>query len=591
MTLDIALLLAIVAAALVLFTIERFSPDIVALGTLVTLVLTGLLPLEEALAEFTSDAAVMILGLFVFTAALVHTGVVGIVERIVRRLAGDHSQRLAYVIAATAAVLSTLISNTATTAFLLPITLNLARKAEVRASRLLMPMAFAAILSSSVTLVSSSTNIVISGLMGAHGMPPLGLFELAPVGLPIVVTGLAYLWLLGQRLIPDRSEMESSLDTFSIQPYLVEAVVLPESPLAGQTLAASRLGRDLDLTVLRVFRDVNHYLAPRADLRLQEGDELLLKGERDEILRIRDSVGIAVKAEVKLSDPSLQVQELRMAEALLLPWSPLVGQSLKQLQFRQRLGLQVLGISRRGTNLYRKLSQVPLKTGDQLLVQGTPASIAAVDRQSLLRILGAVDHRRPDLDRAPAAIAVFGGTLAVTALNLLSLPLAILLGILMLFLTRCIAPDEAYQEINWKAVIVIGSMLAMGRAMERTGAAGFLAAQIAAISSHANPVVLLGAFFALALLLTQPMSNQAAAVVVVPVALETASRLGLNPRTFAIMIAVGASCSFITPLEPSCLIVYGPGRYRFLDFIRVGAALTLLIFFLAILLVPMIWPM
>jgi di/tricarboxylate transporter len=281
-----------------------------------------------------------------------------------------------------------------------------------------------------------------------------------------------------------------------------------------------------------------------------------------------------------------------LVEVILLPQSPLIGRTLKELDFRQRYGLQVLGIHRRGKTIYRKLSQVPLRTGDQLLVQGSRTDIASLDQDNTFHILGSVEHKRLNLQNAPAAIAIFVGALAVAAFNLVPLPVAVLMGTLMAFVTRCITPNEAYREVEWRAVIVIGCMLALGSAMQYTGTAEFLAGQIVTpLAQGAHPVWLLTAFFVLTLLLTQPMSNQAAAIVVVPVAVQAALQLGLNPRTFCTMIAVGASCSFITPLEPACLIVYGPGRYRFADFAKVGSLLTVLVYLLAIVLVPLIWPL
>jgi len=268
-----------------------------------------------------------------------------------------------------------------------------------------------------------------------------------------------------------------------------------------------------------------------------------------------------------------------------------VNQTEKGINFRQQYRMQVLGIRRHGATIVRKISRIKLKTGDQLLIQGHRANIAALDRDNTFRILGTVDYAHPDFPRAPTTIAIFAGVLAMATFNLLSLPVAVLLGALLAFMTRCITPEEVYREVEWKALIVIGSILAVGSAMEHTGTAKFLAAQIVDLVGQAHPVWLLTAFFALALLLTQPMSNQAAAVVVVPIALQTAFQLDLNPRTFAIMIAVAASCSYLTPLEPSCLMVYGPGRYRFLDFLKVGSLLTVLIYILAIVLVPLIWPL
>jgi di/tricarboxylate transporter len=250
-----------------------------------------------------------------------------------------------------------------------------------------------------------------------------------------------------------------------------------------------------------------------------------------------------------------------------------------------------LGLNRRGKTIYGKLSQVPFRVGDQLLIQGTQANIALHEQGNVYQVLGPVVHNRSNRRKAPVAIAIFGGVLLVTATGLLSLPVAVLAGTLLAFVTGCITPDEAYQQVAWRAVIVVGCMLAMGTAMEHTGAAAYLARQIAALASGAHPVWLLAAFFLLSMLLTQPMSNQAAAVVVVPIAIQTALQLGLNPRTFAVLIAVGASCSFITPLEPACLMIYGPGRYRFLDFARVGAGLTALVLILSLVLVPAIWPL
>jgi di/tricarboxylate transporter len=259
--------------------------------------------------------------------------------------------------------------------------------------------------------------------------------------------------------------------------------------------------------------------------------------------------------------------------------------------FRERYGLQVLGIHRRGKTILRKISQIPLRIGDQLLIQGDRRNIAALDENNTFRVIGTVEYKRPNLKRAPMAIAIFAGVLALVASNVLSLPVAILLGALIAFLTRCITPEDAYRQVEWKALIVIGCILSLGSAMEHTGTARFIAAWIVDLIGHAHPAWLLTAFFALTLLLTQPMSNQAAAAVVVPVAIRTAFQLDLNPRTFAIMIAIAASCSYLTPLEPSCLMVYGPGRYRFADFLKVGSLLTVLIYILAIVLVPLAWPL
>jgi di/tricarboxylate transporter len=263
---------------------------------------------------------------------------------------------------------------------------------------------------------------------------------------------------------------------------------------------------------------------------------------------------------------------------------------LKGHRFRERYGLQVLGLNRHGENVRRKLSQAPLRMGDVLLLQGSFENISALQDQNVVKILNAVKEERPNRRRAPRAIAIFIIVLLLGTLKIVSFPVAVMLGSVLVFLTRCITPEEAYAEVEWKAVILIGSMLALGVAMEHTGTAAYLAGFITKMAGELGPFWILTGFFVLTVILTQPMSNQAAAVVILPVAIQTALQLGLNPRTFAMMIAVAASCSYLTPLEPSCLIVYGPGRYKFVDFLKVGSILTVLIYIVAILLVPKIWP-
>jgi di/tricarboxylate transporter len=591
MTIQIALLLLIIAASLVLFMFEWLSADVTALLVLITLVLTGLLPADQAFSGFGSDAVILILGLLILTAALTRTGVVEMTGRTLLRHMGDNPNRLLMWIMVVSAGLGAFMSNTASTAFFVPITLGIAARSRISPSKLLMPLAFASILTSSVTLVSTSTNIIVSDLMARSGQPPMGMFELAPVGIPVAVLGILYMYFIGRRIIPDRIGGQEEDEEFGGRVYLTEVMILPESALIGKTLAESGLGQELDLTVVRIVREKTHYLAPQANIVLQENDVLLVEGKSEDILKIKDTTGVDIKADVKLSDPGLQTEDMRLVEAIILPRSPLIGRTLKGFRFRERYRLQVLAINRHGETIRSKISQVRLRTGDILLVQGHRGNIAILDEDQTFRVLTTVANERPNLRRSRLAIAIFVGSLLLATFNVVSLPVAVMTGAVLAFITRCITPEEAYREIEWKALILIGSMLALGVAMEHTGTARYLADLIVNWTRGASPLLTLAGFFILTVVLTQPMSNQAAAVVVIPVALQTAAQLGLNPRTFAMMIAVAASCSYLTPLEPSCLMVYAPGRYKFMDFFRVGAPLTAIIFGLAIALVPLVWPL
>lgn len=591
MTFEIALLLGLITVAVIFFCFEWIPADVVALGLLLALMLTGLLPPGKAFAGFGSETVIMILGLLIMTAALLKAGVVDIIGRLILRHVGKGVNLLLLALMVSVATLSAFISNTAAAAFFVPVAIGVAAKAGMSPSRLLMPVAFAAILTSSVSLISTSTNMVVSGLMTNAGLKPMGMFELAPVGIPIAIVGLAYMFFVGRYWIPNRTAPGDLIEGFGIRSYLTEVLVLPDSPLAGKALGETGLGADLDLNVLRIVRNKDEYLLPRASMTVQAGDVLLVEGPREEILKVKDTAGIEIKADFKLSDPNLRSEDTALVEALVVPKSPLIGRTLRGLQFRERHGVQVLGLNRHGKNVLSKLSRITLRVGDVLLIQGRKSNIPALNDEGMFSILGEIEEKRPNRMRAVRTGIIFCGALALATFNVVSLPVAMLLGAFCTFAARCVTPTDAYREVEWRVVILIASMLALGEAMTATGTAKYLAELVANGTAGLHPIWLLGGVFLLTVLLTQPMSNQAAAAVILPIAVQTAQQLNLNPRTFAMMIAVAASCSYLTPLEPACLMVYGPGRYRFSDFFRVGGPLVILLFALAMWLVPRFWPL
>ena len=590
MTFEIGLLLALTAAAVFLFSIEKVSPDVTALTLVLALVFTGLLDSKTAFEGFGSETVIMILGLLILTAALMRTGVVDLVGGKLLRFTGKSPTRLLIVVMLASALLGAFMSNTASTAFFLPVVIGLAKRAQMSPRQLLLPLAFSSILTSSITLISTSTNIVVSGLMTRYQLEPIGMFELTPVGLPIAVAGLIYMAIVGRIFLIGHHTPATESDATQ-RVYLSEVVVLPGSRLIGKTLSEAGLGHDLDVVVLRIIRDEREMIAPRGETVLHAGDVLLVEASPDELLKIKDMTGLEIKADFKLGDPALPAEELGIVEGIVLSRSPLIGRTLKGVGFRDRYGLQVLGISRHGKILHKKISELPLRIGDILLIQGPRHEIAALEDDRTFRVVQTLDDRKPHRRRAPLAIAIFVGVLLLATFKILPFAVAVILGSVAAFFTKCITPEEAYRELEWKAVILIGSMLALGAAMEQTGTAKYLASFIVDWSESLGTTWLLAGFFLLTVLLTQPMSNQAAAVVVLPIAIQTALQLGHNPRTFAMMVAVAASCSYLTPLEPSCLMVYGPGGYKFTDFLKFGALLTLIIGAIALALVPRVWPL
>lgn len=586
MTLEIAICLTILAAAILLFAWDRVPADVVALGVMLAIVLTGLLSAEKAFAGFSSDTVMMILGLLTMSAGLINTGVVEIVGRRVFDVAGRDADIFLPVIMVAIAVFSAFMSNTAATAFFVPLVIGYASKIRVSPSRFLLPLAFASILTSSVTLISTSTNLVVSDLFTRYDQPAMGMFEMAPVGIPIAIAGLVYVWAIGTRLIPQRDGQKAE-EKIGERTYQTEALVVDESPLIGKTLEDAGLVPDHGMKVVAIDRQGRKMRgAELAERALESGDELCIEGLRADLLKIKDIKGLDFKADVKLAD--FEDDETTIVEGVLLPRSPLIGQSLRSLDFKGRYGLTVLAIHRAGS-LPAALSAVRLRMGDVLLLEGTPDDVKGLERGNLFNIFGSVQTERLKLSHAPLAALIFAGAIAAATAGVASLPVAMLAGAFLMLVSRCLSPEEAYQQIEWKVLILIGSLLSLGAAMEASGTGKYMAQQLISLIGAESRYALLTCFFLLTVALTQPMSNQAAALVVFPIAMQTGLEIGVDPRPFGMMVAVAASCSYLTPLEPACLMVYGPGKYSFGDFLVVGAPLTLIIYLIAIVLVPMVW--
>ncbi len=601
MTPEIATCLTILAVAVALFAWDRIPADVIALGVMLAVIATGLLPPDKAFAGFSSDTVIMILGLLIMSAGLVQTGVVEITGRYIFDLAGRNPAVFLPVIMISVAVVSAFMSNTAATAFFLPLVIGYAAKIKASPSRFLLPLAFASILTSSVTLISTSTNLIVSGMLTQYQQPAMGMFELAPVGIPIAVAGILYVWLIGARLIPQRENQKAAEEEIGERTYQADVVIAQDGPLVGKSLKDAKITSDGSLKVTKLIRGEETLRGPRklAEMELKAGDELIIVGLRAELLKIKDIPGLDFKHDVHLPDADAspdtdedkekKEKEKTIVEGVLLPRSPLIGHSLRRLEFKERYGLQVLAIHRAG-RVPRSISTARLRMGDVLLLEGSPEDVKALEQGNLFNIFGGIEPGRLNRSRAALASAIFAVAIAAVTFGFASQPVAMLSGAFAMLATRCLAPEEAYRQVEWKALILIGSLLSLGVAMEMSGAGRYLAQQLIVLLGAGEPYRLLTCFFFLTVALTQPMSNQAAALVVLPIAMQTGLELGSDPRAFAMMVAVAASTSYLTPLEPSCLMVYGPGKYQFSDFARVGLPLTVLIYVIAIVLVPWVWP-
>jgi di/tricarboxylate transporter len=583
-----ALVLGLLVLAIVLFAREKLPADIITLLLLVALVGSGVLTTAEAFEGFSSDIIIILGSIFVISGALQETGLLDAIGERLVRLGQAGSKRVLLLLMGSAASISAFMNNTTVAAMLVPPVIGMARNAKTSPSRLLMPLAFASILGGTCTLIGTSTNVAVSGYIAKSQLQPLGLFEIAPIGLVIVTVGIAYMVLIGQRFLPDHRE-ESPAAAYALRDYLSEIVVLPASPLIGQTSVKWELS-GLDFRILSLIRG-DEKLAPDSQVLIEQGDTLLVEGQVDTLMKMKKVEGIEIRGKLDLDKLQLGKTTLKIVEVLIAPYSNLIGRTLKQANFSKRFGLLVLAIHRRGQPLREKIGDVPLLLGDLLLVEG-PA-----DRVEMLRGAGGLvildEHRRPggETRKGLYVACAFAAAVGAGALGWVPLPIAFLGAALVAVLLRCISIEKARAVIDLRLLLLIGGMTAFGTAMEKTGAAAMLAHWVVAALSPLGVMSVMGGFFVLTVVLTQPMSNAAAALVVLPVAMSAARALGVQERTFAIAIMLAASISFVAPLEPACILVYGPGRYRFLDFVKVGGGLTLILIPIVLLLIPVFWPL
>ncbi|MHA6249903.1 SLC13 family permease [Pontibacter sp. CAU 1760] len=584
---EIALVLALLVIAIVLFATEKLSIEIVTLLMLIILASTRIITAEEAFAGLSSDFIIIIASIFILSAALQETGILDFAVVSLVRLANKSSNMMLFTIMVVTGIVSAFMNNTTVTAMFVTPLVGLSKRINLSASKLLMPLAFAAILGGTCTLIGTSTNVAVSGYIAKTGLPPIGMFEISGIGFAIFVVGILYMMTIGQRMLPSHNDQELT-EEYKLQRYLTEIVVLPDSPLIGQLVFASDL-TTLNFRILNIIRGKDNFL-PDFRTRIATDDILLVEGDLDNLMRVKETKGIQIMADVILKK-DLQTEKIQLAELLVVRQSDLIGKTVKEANFLQRYGLVVIAASRHGETLRSKIGSIKMQLGDLLLVQGSSERLKQLRNSNNVALLGEFEPVLFKKRKGIIAISCFIIAILLGTLKVLPLSIAFLLAAICTILFRCISSNKAYAAIDFRLLILIGGMTAFGTAMENSGAADFLAQGIVDMLGHMGKMAVLAGFVVLTVLLTQPMSNAAAALVVVPVALRAAVELGADPRAFAIAIMLAASVSLVTPFEPACILVYSPGKYRFRDFIQIGSPLTLLLIAVILLLVPVFWPL
>ncbi len=601
---QLLLTFAILLLAIALLLTERLRADLVALLVVVTLGVTGVLTPREAFSGFASSAVVTIVAIFVLAEALRITGMTERAGSLLLRVAGTAEWRLVAVVMLAGAALSLVMNNIAAAAVLLPAISGIARKARVSPSRLLMPLAFATILGGMATLFTT-TNIVVSGILRGQDLPGFGVLDFAPVGVPVVVAGIAYMVLWGRRRLPAQAAMEAAETPGQGQPDLVEVYRLGErlfrarlaagSCLAGKPLAESGLRETYGVNLVALERGGHLIPAPAIETVLAAGDIVLLEGKLEE-LRDRDPAACLEILPLGEWQPAdLAAPAVVLVEAVLAPRSALLGQTLRAARFREKYGMAVLGIWRAGRPIRTRLGDQPLQFGDALLLQGPAARIAVLRTEPDLIVLDRGEAARPSVTgrgKGWLALAIMAGALLLAAFNTALVGEIMLAAALLTVLLGVFTMDQAYGAIEWRSVFLVAGMLPLGLALTKSGAAALLADLLVKALIPLGPLALLAGLLLLTTLLTQTMAGAAVATVVAPIAIQAARQTGLDPRSLAMAVALATSLAFLTPLgHPVNVLVMGPGGYRFRDYLKVGWPLTLLLCGLILLLLPIFWPL
>jgi len=582
------IVIGLLVIAVIAFATEKISVDLVTLSMLCVLVMCGILKAEQAFAGFGDRVIILLAAIFVIGAALRETGVLDTMGSVLANTLGTKPRRLIGMLMAVVGGVSAFMNNTTVTAVFVGPVMGLARRLRIPPSRLLMPLAFASLMGGTCTLIGTSTNVAVSGAITKLGLKPLGMFEFTGVGVIIVLVGILYMVFIGTRMVPERDR--SSVDGGdAMREYLAEVVVLKDSPLIGQQAFDSDFSA-MEFQVLKITRQ-GDTLDVGPQIYFNESDIVLVAGKVENLIKVKKIEGLDILEDVTLRSSGIDMSGAQVAEVVITPRSGLVGRSLRESNFRQRTGLSVLALMRSDRSLLHHMADEKIHAGDVLLLQGPAERFRTIEEGAEIIVL--TQHQASAESRRRGIVLLAAFILAVIVSSLGWVPDTVAFVIVAMFavFSRCISLENAYGNIDWRLLILIGGMMAFGEAMKSSGAAAMVADAITSWLQPWGVFAVFAGFCILTVILTQPMSNAAAALVVLPVAMQAATSMGASPRAFAIGVILSASASVLTPFEPSCILVYGPGKYRFYDFIKVGGGLTVAMLLVVLAMVPMFWPL
>ncbi len=603
MTWEILFVFSLLIFAITSFIWERISADLTAITVFGVLIFVSMISkspelptLENLLGVFGNSAPLTIAAMFIVSGCLERTGAIDLITGYLRRMVKLPYRSFIFIMVIGVAAVSAFINNTPVVIVLMPVVLTLSREMGIASSKLLIPLSYASIFGGTCTLLGTSTNLLASGILVESGHAPIGMFELAAVGLPILAFGSLYLVLFGDKLLPHRETLTSILSDEERKEFMTEAFVRAGSELKGQTALESGMLKERGIRLLEIVRQGVAIAGDPRQTKLEVGDRLVLACRPSGVAEAHSIKGIALHSEISAGLETIATDEGALVEGVVGPHATILGKTLGEINFRQRFRIVVVAVHRKGHNQRDRLDSLRLQPGDTLLMMGSTKAINSLSSSEEIILLD-----RPRVParsiraKMPIAIGITIAIVTLATLNIVPIVAAVTLGVAILMLTGCMKPKDAYSSVEWSLLMIIFGMLALGQAMDSTGASLLIAENMIGVvqnfaPEHLQSVMMLAFIYIITSTFTEFLSNNAAVALMVPIALSIATTLGIDPRPLVVGACIAASASFATPIGyQTNTYVYGVGGYKFFDFTKVGLPLNIICFTVTVFVVPMFW--